>query len=1171
MIKLRSLTLALAAAMLLSAALAATALASPVWRIDSLTNSTAAAGSNTAYLLQVRAIGDAPTDGSTYTLRMTLPEGMSALDRIHVRGPAPNFDCTGNGPSPDPHVLAGSSVVTCTGNDEVFTGTSSPISGLIFSVQRFEVAVDPSAAGVLTPTFEIWGGGASTRATGGTVCQSPATDEPCAITAEPTIIGTEPAEFGPRAFDVQTTDEDGQPFTQAGGHPDKITTQVDFPTYQHPKWGIGFPVEGLKDLPVETPLGVIGNPAEFPQCTLEELSSSEISVAGQGPYCPQGSQIGTATVRFNPGSETAAYGPVALFNMVPSLGVPARFGFEVAGVSILLDAHLRSNGDYGITVGPTNAPLGLPAAGSEVVFWGTPGNLSHDAERACSGKGAPAILGLTCPSAPGQNPIHIPFLRNPTNCSTEQTGLPWTAHLASWAHPARLAFPSSIDVFGVADLSDPNWKSRTILSHEGPGYPFDPNDGNPDTPAWGEPIGINGCEAVPVRGTISAQPTTQSTETPSGLKVHVEVPNPGLENPNGIASSDIKKIKVALPEGLTINPSQAEGLGVCSQQQYESEELRFFPKAGTGCPADSKIGSVVTKSPLLDELLEGAVYIAKPYENPAGSLLALYVVIKNPQRGVLVKLAGKVETNERTGQIVSTFDGIPQIPFSWFDLKLREGARSPLATPRACGTYTTRAEFTGHSDPTGTPMVSESDFQITSGIGGAPCPGGGLPPFKPGLDAGMINPIAGAYSPFNLRLFRTDAEQEMTHFSIKLPPGLLANISKVGYCPDAAIEAAKHKTGAQELASPSCPANSYIGRTMAGAGVGSVQTYAPGKIFYAGPYNGNPISIAAITAAKVGPFDLGTVVVRAAIDVNPETGEIFIDSTGSDPIPHLIKGITTHLRDIRVYNDRPEFTLNPTSCDRTSVASTVMGAGLDFTSKVDDRPVTVSTPFQVADCAALGFKPSLKITLKGATKRAGHPALRAEVKMRRGESNISAAQVTLPRSAFLDQSHIGTVCTRVQFKAGEVPGEKCPQASIYGYAKATTPILYGPIEGPVFLRSSEHKLPDLVAALHAQQIDINVIGRIDSLEGRLRSTFESVPDAPVDKFVLTMRGGRKGLLENSTNLCKGTHRAIVKLDAHNGKVRDFNPAVKADCRKGAKRKGKKAQPQNPAPQPYRTP
>jgi hypothetical protein len=640
------------------------------------------------------------------------------------------------------------------------------------------------------------------------------------------------------------------------------------------------------------------------------------------------------------------------------------------------------------------------------------------------------------------------------------------------------------------------------------------------------------------------------------LDFSLDVHDEGLTSSSGLANSDIRKAVVTLPEGFTTNPSLAEGLNTCSEADLARESVNSAP--GAGCPNESKIGTIEVESPLVEEALSGSLFIAEPYENPFDSLLALYVVFKNPTLGIIVKQALKVENDPVTGRITTVADDIPQLPFSHFRLHFREGTRSPLASPPGCGTYNASAVLTPWAG--GSPITTTSAFQIITGPNAGPCPSGGTPPFKPNLTAGTINNAAGSYSPFNLRLSRNDGEQEFTHFSIKLPPGIVAKLAGVPFCPDVAIAAAKARTGPhggqEELSSPSCPAASEIGRTLVGAGVGPSLAYAPGKVYLAGPYNGSALSIAAITAAKVGPFDLGTVVVREAIKINPETAEVFIDATGSDPIPHIIKGIPVHARDIRVYVDKPSFVLNPTSCAKTSTASTVLGSGSNFGTEADDQPITVTSPFQAADCASLGFKPKLALNLKGASGRGGHPRFKAVLTPRKGDANSAFAQVTLPHSVFLDTEHIKTICTRVQFNSGPYPGANCPAQSIYGYAKAITPILDEPIQGPVFLRSSSHNLPDLVAALHSGKIDFNLVGRIDSVKGgRIRNTFEVVPDAPVSKFTLEMQGAKKGLLVNSTDLCKSTNRAISHFEGQNGKVSETNPELVPDCGKG--RKGKK--------------
>jgi len=385
----------------------------------------------------------------------------------------------------------------------------------------------------------------------------------------------------------------------------------------------------------------------------------------------------------------------------------------------------------------------------------------------------------------------------------------------------------------------------------------------------------------------------------------------------------------------------------------------------------------------------------------------------------------------------------------------------------------------------------------------------------------------------------------MTKFSAVLPPGVLAKLAGVSKCPDAAIAAADSKTGIQEKASPSCPASAQIGRTLAGAGVGSVLTYVPGSLYLAGPYHGAPLSVAAITPAVAGPFDVGTVVVRVALALDPVTGEAHVDGAASDPIPHILKGIPLKLRDLRVYADRPDFTINPTSCDRLRAAATLFGSAQDVFNPADDIPVALSTPYQAADCQSLGFKPRLALSLKGGTKRGGHPALTATYVPRKGDANIKGLVVRLPRSAFLDQAHIRTICTRVQFAA-----DNCPKAAQYGYIKAWSPLLDEPLQGPVYLRSSNHKLPDLLFDLHGL-VDIEVATRIDSVHGGIRATLENAPDAPLTKVVLTMQGAKKGLVVNSRNLCGGTNRANVEFEGQSGKEASADPALKPDC--GGKR------------------
>ncbi len=847
----------------------------------------------------------------------------------------------------------------------------------------------------------------------------------------------------------------------------------------------------MRTLVIDFPPGWVGNPFATPRCSRQSFEGAS------APSCSSGTQVGIARA-IVPG-----LGDVIppLYNVSPSPGAAAELGFNAGSFGGMPRASVLSNDGYRIRAA-TRIPI--EASSITVELWGVPADPGHDPLR--------GIYGGEKSGEP-----ETPFVTLPASCGE----------------------PMKVRVSVTSNLEPENFLTAEPETR----YPS------------GDPAPLTGCGAVPFSPKVASQATSKLASNPSGLDYEIDLPNQGLTSGGATAETEPRKVVVSLPKGMSINPSLAEGIGTCSTAQYEAERLETT--AGQGCPEGSKIGSVIVHSPLTDEPLEGSLYLASPYANQFGTLGALYLIARAPERGLFVKQAGKVTFDQSTGQITSTFEDLPPLPFSDFKLHFREGARAPLVTPQSCGEYQTVTELYPFSAPD-TPTERIASTQITHGANGGACPSGGLPPFKPGLLAGSISAGAGKFSPFYLDLTRTDEEQEITHFSIKLPPGVVAKLAGVPFCPEAGIAQARSRervagAGGAELASPSCPAASRIGSTEVGVGVGTTLTYVNGSVYLAGPYNGSALSVVAVVPAVVGPFDLGTVVVREALKVEPETGEVFVDATGSDPIPHIVAGIPVHARDIGVHIDRPEFTLNPTGCKLTSTASTVLGSGLDFASEADDRPITVSSPFQAVNCALLPFKPKLSLKLKGGTRRGAYPALRANLKMHGfGEAGIKRTEVTLPSSEFIANAHFKTICTRVQFKQGVHPGEMCPKGSIYGYAKAVTPILSSPLEGPVFLRPSEHQLPDVVASLHNGEIDVVLDGKVDSVKGRLRTTFEATPDAPVSAVRIALYGGKKGLFENSTNLCKGTHRVEANFTGHNGKESDSRPVLRPlGCKKKA--------------------
>jgi hypothetical protein len=950
------------------------------------------------------------------------------------------------------------------------------------------------------------------------------------------------ASFGLEEFDLSFRNHDGSIVTQAGAHPYEMTTVVHFN-----RDGSGISPEAeVKDVILQQIAGLVADPTAVPRCSTVDFLT--FVNGGLPTACPDSAAVGWAATRIKIIDNYAA-----VYNLVPPPGVALKLGFIAVNVPVTIEVILNHAAPYNGIVLVKNISQGEEVLSSDVTLWGSPADPRHDPYRGY------CVSNVNQPNPPVSEGVFPTEPPTYGNCKTSGLNLPLLTLPRTCRGPQATSYavdswpnPGAFDADGLPDLGDPKWVTGSVLTHDLSEPP--------------SPLGMTGCDKLDFSPSIGAQPTSKAATSPSGLDFSLDVHDEGLTNPSdeAVAASDIEKSVVTLPQGFSVNPSIAEGLEVCSEADLARETFDSAP--GAGCPNASKIGTVEVETPLLDENVNGALYQATPYENPFGSLIALYVVIKNPTLGIIVKQPLRVEPDPLTGQITTVAEEMPQLPFSHFRLHFREGARSPLVTPPACGTYNGEA---GNPEPVkavlypyagGAPVTTTGAFSIVSGPDGQACPPGGLPPFHPNLMAGTVNNFAGHFSPFNVRITRSDSEQEITHFSIKLPPGVAGKLAGIPTCTDAQIARAAARTGPhggqEELDDPSCPAASQVGRTLAGSGVGAALAYAPGKIYLAGPYHGAPLSMVAITSGVVGPFDIGTVVVRLAIKVNPETGEVFLDSTGSDPIPHIIKGIPIHLRDIRAYTDRPEFTYNPTSCAATSTSATVLGSGLDFVSEADDNPFVSTSPFQAADCASLSFKPKLTFSLKGGTKRTANPSLRAHVRMSGfGEAAIRYAQVSLPKSEFLEQGHIGTICTRVQFKEGAVPGEKCPTASIYGKVTAKTPILEAPLAGPIFLRSNpEHELPDLVAALHGQ-IDVALVGRIDSGDnGGIRNTFEFVPDAPVTSADFTFFGGKKSLLSNSRNLCAGTNKVKVLLKAHSGKRSEYKTPLKpTGCKKKAKK------------------
>ena len=627
---------------------------------------------------------------------------------------------------------------------------------------------------------------------------------------------------------------------------------------------------------------------------------------------------------------------------------------------------------------------------------------------------------------------------------------------------------------------------------------------------------ISGCGKLEFAPTFTAVLTNPEASAPSGLDSELVVPQD--ETPNGLATSTMKSARVTLPQGVTINAAAGDGLEGCS-----AEQVGYGKSEPSHCPEAAKIGSVEVEVPTLENTLHGAVYQRTP---EPGRLFRFWVV--SDEQGVHLKLPAEIQANPVNGQLTTVFNGIdtlgglPQVPFSNLKLRVFGGPRAPLATPPACGTYLTNYSLTPWSGKP--PVEKDTPMQVTQG-----CGKGG---FSPELAAGSLIPAGGKFSPFVFTLTREDGEANPQTIALHLPQGLLAKIKGVPLCPDAAA------------ASGACPAASKIGRIAASTGVGGAPLWipqpgkAPTAAYLAGPYKGAPYSVVSVVPAQAGPFDLGLVVNRAGIFVDPETA---LATIKTDPLPQMLEGVPVTYRTLHVEVDRKNFTLNPTSCAKKKITATV--------TATNGQVAEPSDGFQATGCAKLKYTPKLRLSFKGATKRTGNPAIRAVLTQKPNQANTKAAVVILPPSQFIDNAHISNPCTRVQFAA-----EACPKKSILGTVKAFTPLLDKPLKGKVYFRSNgeERELPDIVADLRGS-LHITLVGYIDSVRERVRTRFLHVPDAPVTKFTMNLFGDKRGLIENSEDLCKTSRRAELRLQAQNGRSQNSTPRIAAPC-KGSKSK-----------------
>jgi hypothetical protein len=984
------------------------------------------------YEVTVRNVGSQPTDGSPITITDLLPAGL-AVKQVRFFWSGSQQDLA--------EVFCSTVLVRCE-----FPVALAPDETLKMFVL---VTVQPGAAGSLTNTASVSGGGAGE-----------------ATTSVPNANGAStPVLFGVSAFDSFLSGVDGAGDTQAGARPYELTQRLDLNNEgieNGPELGLWFTsIHDVKDVAVDLPLGFVGSALATPTCTLAQIS-------GPGS-CPPDTQVGH--IYTEGPAQNRVDGP--LFNMVPEHGIAAEFGFvDLLRIShVIYTRVVPSPAGYVLQATSPGIPQ-IVLRQIVVTLYGNPA--------ARAGTGNTPVAQFT----------------NPSSCSGEPltTGI----HMDSWQNPGRF------NTDGTPDLTDPNWASTTAQSPP-----------------------VTGCDLLQFTATITAQPETTAAATPTGLNVELRVPQ--NEDPNALATPPLRNAVVTLPTGLAVNPSAADGLQTCSPTQ-----IGLGNNNQPTCPEASKIASVEIETPALAGVLQGSVYLAAQNENPFHTLLAGYIVVDDPTTGVLIKIPGRIDPDPVTGQLVATFDEAPQFPFSDLKLHFFGGPRAPLTTPPGCGTYTTNAVLTPWSAPdSGPPATSLDSFQINGGCGGG---------FNPGFSAGTTGNQAGGFSPFTTTFTRTDQDQNLSGVSVKMPPGLLGILKDVEQCPQ------------PQANQGTCGANSLIGHTTVAAGAGPNPFYVQGgQVFLTGPYKGAPFGLSVVVPAVAGPFNLGNVVVRAAINVDPHTARITVSS---DPLPTILQGIPLDVRTVNVNIDRPGFTFNPTSCEPLTVGGTL--------TSTQGAQANVSSRFQAANCQGLPFKPSFTVSTQANTSKKNGASLDVKVGYPKGsQANIRSVAVTLPKQLPSRLTTIQQACPEATFNANPA---SCPAGSVIGTATANTPVLSSPVTGPAYLVShGGAAFPDLVLILQGEGVTLELVGSINIKKQVTSSAFNSVPDAPISSFELKLsEGPHSGLAavvpaKAKGNLCGQSLVMPTTITGQNGaQIKQSTKIAVTGCPRAKKKAHKKA-------------
>ncbi len=1115
-----SMSLTLLSVALLLVVGASPALAGAWWRLSSRAEpSSLPPGGTASIVVSATNVGDDGVNATTnpVSFKDTLPPNLEAI-KISGRPALGQFAHQRMTCQPE--------TVTCSTQPETFG-----------AFERLEVTIEVNVKpGVTTGEenrVEVQGG--EQEGQSGVQVERSSLNRPLTVTGQPTLFGVEEGGYG------VTPEEEGDEIDrQAGSHPFQLTTVLNLNQTAAliseegegaPPGLIGTAPALPKRLSFNLPPGLIGDPRAAPACSTVDFNT--IGLGGTNACKPE-SAIGVVVVTLDdPDPFHDITRTVPLWNLVPASGEPARFGFESVHVPVVLDTSLRSGGDYGVSVSVDNTPESVQLLSSEVTIWGAPGGASHDQSRGWGCLDGGASDGHVLPCEAFTQHSNAAFLTMPTSC----TGLLGTT------------------------VEGESWPVVAVAGEPGQVFSLEGSSTKAELPGFG------GCGALSFSPSIGLESTEHSASTPTGLNVKVRVPQQGTMEAGGLAEPDVKSTVVTLPEGVQLNPSAAGGLEACSEQQIGFEgspdvdplspgapqPLRFSSEEAH-CPAASKVGTVRIKTPLLEHELRGAVYLATPApqgeagQNPFGSLVALYIVAEEPAAGIRVKLAGESQLNGQTGQVSTRFEDTPQVPFEELNLELSGGPRASLGTPAVCGSPSLSATFTPWLEE-GSPSLtlsggSEESLDITSGVGGSVC--SSVPPFAPGVVGGSRVAQAGAFTSFALAITRPDGDQPLTGATVHLPPGNAAILSAVTLC------------GEPQASLGTCGPASEIGQATATSGLGPDPfTVSGGRVYITGPYHGAPFGLSIVTPAVAGPFNLGNVVVRSRIDINPSTAAVTISSglpTMVQGVGRPASGVPLQLRQINVSIDRPNFEFNPTNCTPMSIAGTLTGA--------QGASANVVSPFQVTNCQSLPFKPKLTASTRGKTSKADGASLTVKVTSSRGQANIGKTTVTLPQALPSRLSTIQKACLARVFEANPA---SCPEESNVGMAIVHTPVLKSALSGPAYLVSHGNiAFPDVEFVLQGEGITLVLDGGVNIKKGVTISSFNAVPDAPVSSFEAILPGGPHSALttdipaKEKYSLCKTKLVMPTTITGQNGVViKQTTKVAVQGCEKTVKSSGPK--------------